>query len=822
MSLILDRVNTDEGQTPEKAPAKSKLKLKFTLEHGALAAILGLSAFLGLWNLSINGYSNDFYAAAVRSMTQSWHNFFYLAFDPGAWITVDKPPLAFMIQAAFAKVFGFSGVALLLPEALAGVGGVFLVYYMVRRAFGAATGLLAGLLLAITPIFVVMNRDNNPDSLMVFALILATWAVLRAAEFGKLRWLALSGALVGLAFNIKMLEAWVVLPAFYGMYFLFARTTWLKKIMHLAVVSVVIAVVSFSWAIAVDLTPTADRPYIDGSTDNTVTNLIFGYNGLGRVDGNERGTAGGGFGAGQPGGQQAPTGTDGTNAQNGTRPDGRTVNGYGQPGDQTGTFQPPSDGDTQTQQDGGAFTGGQPAGNFGGGQPGGGGGGMFGGQAGITRLVTPMMAGEFNWYFPLALLGIFFAGGIAFFGTEKGLDRSRKLQSVAVWGGWFLVFGAVLSFSKGIIHTYYMNVMAPAGAALGGIAIVVLWQQYKLGGWKAWFLPVGVAAAAFYQAYLLTDYTSWNWWLSPVLLVVGLTAFAGLSLGLILRKQPFASKFSLGVLAVAVVALLVTPAWWSFRSLTVALTGSTPSAVPTGSGGGFGRGGTSTTSISLPQTWLNFIGSNLAGQLLLISVALVVAAAVAGLWFMFSKQRWFNLPVVSGVLLALFLVGSTGFWLNVAQAKTTTTASAGQGGFGGGPGGNGSTLNVGLLNYLQANQGDYKNILAVSSSNEAAGTIAATGLPVMSLGGFSGSSQTLTTSAQVEALVTNKVVRYFMVGGGMGGGRSNSVVSSYVQQTCQVVDSSQYAGASSTTTSGGGFNRGGFGGGGGTLYKCGS
>lgn len=841
MSLTIDRVNTEENgeQYPILAPVEKKSKFDFknnlkkslTWEKGALTGILALSAFLGLWNLSINGYSNDFYAASVRSMLQSWHNFFYLAFDPGGWITVDKPPLAFMIQTFFVRVFGFSGVNLLVPEALAGIAGVYLLYYMVKRAFGPAAGLLSALMLAVTPIFAVMNRDNNPDSLLVFTLILAAWAALRAAERGKMRWLLVSGALVGLAFNIKMLEAWIILPAIYGMYFLFARTKWWKRILHLTLTGIVVIIVSFSWAVAVDLTPASQRPYIDGSTNNTVTDLIFGYNGLGRVDGNERGNTSAGFNIGEIFGG----GTTGTGAQSGQQAlpgsEGTTQGGFGsQQGttNQTGTtgtdgqFQPP-----QNQTDGNAQrqAGNQPGG-FAGGQPGGGG-GMFGGQAGITRLITPMMGGEFNWYFPLAMLGIVFLAASTWFGMAKGLEKSRRMQSVAMWGGWFLAFGLVLSFSKGIIHTYYMNVMAPAGAALAGTAIVMLWQTYKKGGWLAWLLPAGIAAAAFYQAYLLTAYTSWNWWLSPVLVVVGIAAFAGLALGLVLRKQPSGSKFSLGVVSVATAALLVTPTWWSIRAVFTAITGSIPSAVPGGGGGGggFGGGNQSTQSLTLPQAWTNFVSSNLGGQLLLVGIALIVAAALVGVWFLLRGKKWFNLPLASGVILALFLVGSTGWWLNVAQAQTTQASTNRNGGFGGSGGGESSPVNTALLNYLTANQDGYKNILAVSSSNEASSTIAATGLSVMSLGGFSGSSQTLTTTAQVEALVKNHIVRFFMTGGGGGGGRggSNSVVSTYVQANCQVVDSSLYS-SGSTAASSGGFNRGGPGGGGltGTLYKCGS
>lgn len=659
MTIMLDRVSE-----PAIEIKSSKWKLRWSWEKIGLGGILALSAFLGLWNLSINGYSNEFYASAVRSMLQSWHNFFYLSFDPGGFVTVDKPPLAFMVQTAFAKVFGFSGVSLLLPEALAGVGGVYLLYYMVKRAFGAGAGLLAGLMLAVTPIFVVMNRDNNPDSLLVFTLILSAWAVLRAAELGKLRWLLLAGALVGLAFNIKMLEAWIVLPAFYLMYFLFASTSWFKRVWHLALASVVIVVVSFSWAVAVDLTPANQRPYIDGSSNNTVMDLIFGYNGLGRVDGNENGgnAPGGNRDGGQltfPGGNgQGQAGLPGNNGTT-VQPNlpGDTANGQaGFPGN--GNFQPPAFNGDGRQGNGGPGFGGP-----GGGGPGGAG---FGGQPGITRLITPTMAGEFNWYFPLAILGLGYLGAYAWFGLAKGKERSRQLQAVAFWGGWFLVYGLVLSFSKGIIHNYYMTIMAPAAAALAGPAVVMLWKRYREGNWQGWLLPVGLAAAAFYQAYILTGYTSWNWWLSPALLVLGLVALAGLTIGMFVKNQPLGRRFSAGVVWVVVGGLLVTPVWWSIRSVFSVISGSIPSAVPGGSGMGGSNG-----QITIPQAWLNFIGNNLAGELALILVVAVLIGAGFGLRRLLKQKRWVNLPVVTGVLLTLFLVGSTGFWINAAQGLVT-------------------------------------------------------------------------------------------------------------------------------------------------------
>jgi len=184
----------------------------------ALAGILLLALFYSFFRLEQEGYGNLYYAAAVKSMLTSWHNFFFVSFDPGGFVTVDKPPLGLWVQAVSAALFGFNGLSLLLPQALAGVVSVALLYHLVRRTFGPTAGLLAALVLALTPISVAANRNNTMDSQLVLVLLLAAWAVLRATETGRLRWLLACAVLVGLGFNIKMLQAYLVLPAFYLLY----------------------------------------------------------------------------------------------------------------------------------------------------------------------------------------------------------------------------------------------------------------------------------------------------------------------------------------------------------------------------------------------------------------------------------------------------------------------------------------------------------------------------------------------------------------------------------------------------------------------------
>src|SRR5215472_13957763 len=252
----------------------------------ALALIAVVASFCDFFQLWRNGYGNLYYAAAIRSMLESWHNFFFVSFDPGGFVTVDKPPLGFWIQAASAKLFGFSAFSILLPEALAGVLSVLVLYVLVRRVFGPAAGLLAALFLAITPVSVVTNRNNTIDSLLVLTVLLAAYAVMRAVEAGSLRWLLLSAVLVGLGVNIKMLEAYLVVSALALVYLLGAPLGWWKRLWHLAVAGLAMLAVSLSWVLAVDLTPASARPYVGSSGSNSELALALGYNGIERLLGN--------------------------------------------------------------------------------------------------------------------------------------------------------------------------------------------------------------------------------------------------------------------------------------------------------------------------------------------------------------------------------------------------------------------------------------------------------------------------------------------------------------------------------------------------------
>ena len=263
-------------------------------ERPALLALLAITAVLYLWNLSVNSWANSFYSAAVQSGTVNWEAFFFGSSDAANSITVDKPPASLWLMALSARIFGLSSFSILLPEAIMGVVTVALVYAIVRRHFSLSSALFAGGVLALTPVAALMFRFNNPDALLVLLTTLAVYFTLRGVETGALRWVLWAGAMVGLGFLTKQLQAFLILPVLVGVYFWAAPLSWRKRLAHLfGALGVMIASAGW-WVAIVELTPASLRPYIGGSQTNSFLELTFGYNGLGRLTGNETGSTGGG------------------------------------------------------------------------------------------------------------------------------------------------------------------------------------------------------------------------------------------------------------------------------------------------------------------------------------------------------------------------------------------------------------------------------------------------------------------------------------------------------------------------------------------------
>ena len=260
----------------------------------ARAGIFGMAALLYCWDLARVGMGNTFYAAAVKSGTESWKAFFFGSLDPGSFITVDKPPAALWVMELSGRIFGFSSWSMLLPEALAGLATVMVLYHLVRRWFGEPAAVFASLALALTPVAVVIFRYNDPDAFLTLLLVLAAWACWRAIETGKTVGLVLSGALVGLAFLTKTLDAFIVVPAL-GIAYLWCGPPRLgRRLGQLGWATLALLVSSGWWVTIVELWPKGARPYIGGSTDNSELNLIFGYNGFARIFGSGGGVGGGG------------------------------------------------------------------------------------------------------------------------------------------------------------------------------------------------------------------------------------------------------------------------------------------------------------------------------------------------------------------------------------------------------------------------------------------------------------------------------------------------------------------------------------------------
>ncbi|MBL7486647.1 glycosyltransferase family 39 protein [Frankia sp. AgB1.9] len=256
--------------------------------------LLVATALLYLWGLGRSGWANDFYSAAAQAGSASWKAFFYGSSDAGNAITVDKPPVAMWLMSLSVRIFGLSSWSILVPEALCGVASVGLLYATVRRAFNPAAGLIAGAVLATTPVAVLMFRFNNPDALLVLLLVGAAYATLRAVERASARWLVLAGVLVGFGFLTKMLQAFLIVPVLALVYLVAAPTTWWRRVRDVLASGLALAV-SGGWFVAVvALVPASDRPYIGGSQHNSLWELTFGYNGLGRLTGNETGSVGGG------------------------------------------------------------------------------------------------------------------------------------------------------------------------------------------------------------------------------------------------------------------------------------------------------------------------------------------------------------------------------------------------------------------------------------------------------------------------------------------------------------------------------------------------
>ncbi|WP_430330915.1 glycosyltransferase family 39 protein [Rhodococcus sp. ACT016] len=524
MSLTIDR--HVEAPPPAATPSRKR-------EYWALAALLVGTAVAYLWNLGASGWANAFYSAAVQAGSVSWKAFFFGSSDAANSITVDKPPASLWVMALSVRVFGLNSWSILIPQVLIGVAAVALLWATVRRYFGPAAGLLAGLVLALTPVAALMFRFNNPDALLVLLMIAAVWATLRGVEDGRTRWMVLTGVFVGFGFLTKQLQVMLVVPPVALTYLLVGPPKLGKRIVQLFAALAALIVSAGWWLLTVELWPAESRPWIGGSQNNSILELTLGYNGFGRLSGNERGSVvpgGGGARGGFPGADAMP----------------------------------------------GGAAGGAPDGFPGAGGPGG---GMWG-STGITRLFEPAQGGQIAWLLPAAL--ILAVAGIVLCGRAARTDLRRA--SFVVWGLWLLVTGLVFSFMAGIFHAYYTVALAPAVAALVGAGAVTLWRHRELLGVRI-VAAVTIAATALTAWMLLGRSPDFVPWLRWAVVVVGALAavamFASTSLG---------RRGAVPLIVAVLFTALAGPTAYAADTIATGHTGSMPSAGPRVEGE-MGRGG---------------------------------------------------------------------------------------------------------------------------------------------------------------------------------------------------------------------------------------
>ena len=415
----------------------------------ALFALLLATGAFYVIGLTSNGWANSFYSAAVQAGSQSWKAFFFGSSDAGNSITVDKPPASLWVMALSVRIFGLSSFSILLPEVIMGVATVGVVHATVKRCSTAAAGLLAGAVLALTPVAVLMFRFNNPEALLVLLMTLGAWATMRSIEQGSPKWMAIVGVFIGLGFLTKALQVLLVVPFFGLGYVLFANTTLRRRIVG-AIVGVGAMLLSAGWWVAiVELIPASMRPYIGGSQDNSFLSVTFGYNGLGRLSGSEVGSVGGG--------QRGP----GSGTESITRLFTQTIGG------QISWLLPTA---ALLLIAGLAFRGRRPrtdlrrAAYV-----------VWGGWLLVTGLVFSLMAGIFHEYYTVALAPAIAA--LVGMGACEAWDRRTH------WAG--------------------RGVLAAAGGTAAGMGFWLLGRTTAYGGWLRWsVLVVGFAAALLL---LLTD-----------------------------------------------------------------------------------------------------------------------------------------------------------------------------------------------------------------------------------------------------------------------------------------------------------------------------
>ncbi|AJE78303.1 MULTISPECIES: ArnT family glycosyltransferase [Bacillus] len=563
------------------------MKMKKREIDAVLILILLASAFLNMYNIWNDDTVNPYYTAAVTSMLQSFHNFFYASFDAAGFITVDKPPVTYQIQTISALIFGMHGWSVILPQALAGVGSVLFMYLLIKPTFGKTAARIASFVMACTPIAVAVARTNNVDALLVFFLLFATWLLFKAIRKGRLIWLLAAFFVVGAGFNTKMLQAYMILPAFLLFYMIAANTTIKKKIISLVSALAVLAAVSLSWPLIVDNIPASKRPYVGSSQTNSVLELAFGYNGIQRLTGQ---SSGGGQG-GPDGNASKEMSSSGGSSQM-QKPPGQSSSSSSASGDksQNGSMTaPPSNGKMPSggEMPSGGQGGPPSGGDGGGGGPGGGGksgtgtgskmqsgSGMFGtGTPGPLRLFQTELSDQISWLLPFAIFGM---AGLLIAGARERRRLSAEQKETIFWAAWLVPIAGFFSVAE-FFHHYYLIMLAPPIAALVGAGWVALVHLYrKQAGWKTWLLPAAILVTTGFELFILRNYNDqigagWSIGVGVIGAVAAIALFVFKQ-----RQKPLSYYVSLAALLV----LMVMPIYWASTPLLYGGNSSLPETGP--------------------------------------------------------------------------------------------------------------------------------------------------------------------------------------------------------------------------------------------------
>ncbi len=479
-----------------------------------LCVILCVAAVFRLWNLSDTGVGNLYYAAAAKSMGETWSNFLYGAFDPAGFVTLDKPPFAIWVQVAFTKVLGFNWAGLHLPQVIEGLLAILLTYFITRSAIQGKSGhvaaLIAAAIVAVNPANVTIDRSNLPDSCLLLVLLCAGVALLSAISHASFKRLSLCMVLVGIGFGIKMIAAFLVLPVFYGLYLICAPIRIRCRLLHLSAATVLVFGVSLAWPVMVDFTPAHMRPYVGDTSNNSAISLAFGMFGFDRFTGKS-----------QPPMQQT---SDADTLESALL---------------QGALQPPNGPMNEP------FT-------------------AQGGRPGPLRLINRDMIGYISWFTPLTIVGflIYIRTTLAK-STIRSSLQTCETQVVLFWAMWLGVHAVVFSLSNSPIHPYYLNMLSPAIGGLVGICIVHGIQHMQSAAITRFMLIAGILLTALWNAHIVFHYSDWAIWCMPIIAVACMISLAGLTIPKLAQNH----EISLKLVTAGVFMLLITPALWASTAI---------------------------------------------------------------------------------------------------------------------------------------------------------------------------------------------------------------------------------------------------------------